>query len=50
MVSVLSAIFALFYDQNPYSPYSLTMAAQYKLNRNEFNRVAAEWTKKYAHM
>ena len=50
MVSVLSAIFALFYDQNPFSPYSVTMAAQYKLNRNEFNRVAAEWTKKYAHM
>ena len=50
MVSVISAIFALFYEQNPYSPYSLTMAAQYKLNRNEFNRVAAEWTRKYAHM
>ena len=50
MVSVISAIFALFYEQNPYSPYSLTMAAQYKLNRKEFNRVAAEWTRKYAHM
>ena len=42
MVNVISAIFALFYDQNPLSPYSLTMAAQYKLNRNEFNRIAAE--------
>ena len=50
MVSVLSAIFALFYDQNPFSPYSVKMAAQYKLNRNEFNRMAAEWTRKYAHM
>ena len=50
MVSVISAIFALFYEQNPYSPYSFTMAAQYKLNRKEFNRVAAEWTRKYAHM
>ena len=50
MVNVISAIFALFYDQNPLSPYSLTMAAQYKLNRNEFNRMAAEWTRKYAHM
>ena len=50
MVNVISAIFALFYDQNPFSPYSGTMALKYKLNRNEFNRIAAEWTRKYAHM
>ena len=50
MVNVISAIFALFYDQNPLSPYSGSMALQYKLRRNEFNRIAAEWTKKYAHM
>ena len=50
MVNVLSSIFALFYEQNPLSPYSVTMAAQYKLRRNEFNRIAAEWTQKYAHM
>ena len=50
MVSVISAIFALFYEQNPLSPYSVSMAAQYKLRRNEFNRIAAEWTQKYAHM
>ena len=50
MVDVISAIFALFYDQNPLSPYSLSMATQYKLNRNKFNQIAAEWTKKYAHM
>ena len=50
MVSVISAIFALFYEQNPLSPYSLTMAAQYKMRRGEFNKVAAEWTRKYAHM
>ena len=50
MVNVLSAIFALFYEQNPLSPYSVSMAAQYKLRRNEFNRIAAEWTQKYAHM
>ena len=49
MVSVISAIFALFYEQNPLSPYSWTMAGQYKLNRNEFNKTAAEWTQKYAH-
>jgi ubiquitin-conjugating enzyme E2 D/E len=36
MVDVISAIFALFYEQNPFSPYSLSMAGQYKLNRNEF--------------
>ena len=50
IVSVISAIFALFYDQNPFSPYSVSMAAQYKLNRNQFNKTAAEWTRKYAHM
>ena len=50
MVSVISAIFALFYEQNPLSPYSVSMAAQYKLRRGEFNRIAAEWTRKYAHM
>ena len=49
MVDVISAIFALFYDQNPFSPYSVSMAGQYKLNRNEFNKTAAEWTQKYAH-
>ena len=50
IVSVISAIFALFYEQNPLSPYSLTRATQYKLRRDEFNRIAAEWTQKYAHM
>ena len=48
MVSVISAIFALFYEQNPFSPYSTSMAIQYKMKRNEFNRVAQEWTRKYA--
>ena len=50
MVDVISAIFALFYEQNPFSPYSLSMAGQYKLNRNEFDRCAREWTRKYASM
>ena len=50
MVSVISAIFALFYEQNPLSPYSWARAGQYKLRRDEFNRIAAEWTQKYAHM
>ena len=50
MVSVISAIFALFYEQNPASPFSWSRAGQYTLRRNEFNRIAAEWTQKYAHM
>ena len=48
MVDVISSIFALFYDQNPDSPYSGVMAREYSTNRNEFNRKAREWTKKYA--
>ena len=48
MVDVISAIFALFYDQNPLSPYSGTMALQYKVRRKEFDKTAREWTKKYA--
>ena len=48
MVDVISAIFALFYDQNPDSPYSGEMAREYSSNRAEFNRKAQEWTKQYA--
>ena len=48
MVDVISSIFALFYDQNPDSPYSGQMAREYVTNRNEFNRKAKEWTKQYA--
>ena len=50
MVDVISAIFALFYDQNPDSPYSGQMAREYQTNRTEFDRKAREWTKKYAPM
>ena len=50
IVNVISAIFSLFYAQNPLSPYSAKMALQYSLNKSEFNRIAAEWTRKYAHM
>ena len=50
MVDVISAIFALFYDQNPESPYSGEMAREYQTNRALFNKNAAEWTKKYASM
>ena len=50
MVDVISAIFALFYDQNPKSPYSGEMAREYEHDRNTFNQKAKEWTAKYAHM
>ena len=50
MVDVISAIFALFYDQNPKSPYSGEMAREYETNRAEFNKKAKEWTKQYAPM
>ena len=50
MVDVISAIFALFYDQNPESPYSGEMAREYQTNRALFNKNAAEWTKKYSSM
>ena len=48
MVDVISAIFALFYDQNPKSPYSGEMAREYETNRPEFDKKVKEWTKKYA--
>ena len=50
MVDVISAIFALFYDQNPKSPYSGEMAREYEHDRHKFNQKAREWTAKYAHM
>ena len=48
MVDVISSIFALFYDQNPDSPYSGQMAREYVTNREEFNRKAKQWTQQYA--
>ena len=50
MVDVISDIFALFYSQNPDSPYSGEMAKEYTNNRPEFDRKAREWTKQYAQM
>ena len=50
MVDVMSAIFALFYSQNPRSPYDGKMAREYETNRREFDRKAKEWTQKYASM
>ena len=50
MVDVISAIFSLFYSQNPLSPYDGKMAREYETNRKEFDRKAQEWTKQYAPM
>ena len=50
MTTVISDIFALFYSQNPDSPYSSSMATEYVKNRPEFDRKAREWTKQYASM
>ena len=50
MTTVISDIFALFYAQNPDSPYDGVMANEYRNNRPEFDRKAREWTQKYASM
>ena len=47
-LDVIAAIFILFYQQNPFSPYSADMAKEYQSNRNKFDRKVKEWTKKYA--
>ena len=41
-------IFCLFYNQGIQSPYDDNIAAQYQNNRDEFDRIAKEWTRKYA--
>ena len=50
MTTVISDIFALFYIQNPKSPYNSNMANEYVNNKSEFDRKAREWTKQYASM
>lgn len=48
MVDVISAIFALFYNQNPNDPYDGAMARQYRANKPEFDRNVRKWTQEYA--
>ena len=48
MTSVIASIFVLFYKQNPSCSYSYERIEQYKSNRDEFNKNAAAWTKKFA--
>ena len=47
---VMTSIFALFYNQNPNSPYSFQQAKEFKENRAEFDKKAREWTQQYASM
>ena len=48
MIDIILDIYALFYNQNPFCPYSFQMAIEYQKNRKEFDRKAKEWTQKYA--
>ena len=41
-------IFCLFYNQGFDSPYDGKMAEQYVNNRAKFDKIAKEWTEKYA--
>ena len=47
---IIASIFALFYNQNPYSAYNNAQAEEFKNNRAEFDRKAREWTQQYAAM
>ena len=47
---IMTSIFALFYNQNPNSPYNNAQAEEFKNNRAEFDRKAREWTQQYAAM
>ena len=48
MIDIISDIYSLFYNQEPNNSHDLIMAKEYETDRNEFNRKAQEWTKKYA--
>ena len=48
MTEVLSLIFALFYKQNPNDPYDHAMAELFLKDREQFNKNAREYTRKYA--
>jgi ubiquitin-conjugating enzyme E2 D/E len=48
ITKVLLSISSLLTDANPDDPLVPEIARLYKANRAEFNRIANEWTKKYA--
>uniref|UniRef100_A0A0B7B1W6 E2 ubiquitin-conjugating enzyme n=1 Tax=Arion vulgaris TaxID=1028688 RepID=A0A0B7B1W6_9EUPU len=45
---VLLSICSLLTDPNPDDPLVSEIAATFKTNRSKYNRLAQEWTKKYA--
>lgn len=47
---VLLSICSLMTDANPDDPLVPEVAHQYKTNRAEYDRIAREWTRKYATM
>ena len=50
MSEVLSLIFALFYKQNPKSPYNTEMAKLFEENRQKFDENARLYTQQYANI
>uniref|UniRef100_A0A0B7B2S0 UBC core domain-containing protein n=2 Tax=Arion vulgaris TaxID=1028688 RepID=A0A0B7B2S0_9EUPU len=48
MTTVLRGIYSLLEDPNPDDPLVSEIAATFKTNRSKYNRLAQEWTKKYA--
>ena len=48
ITDIIVTIFSRFYVQNTDGPYDPLMAQEYITDREEFNRKAKEWTKKYA--
>lgn len=47
-VQVLLSILSLLTDPNPDDPLVVDIANIYKSNRAQYNKIAAEWTRKYA--
>lgn len=45
---VLISIVSLLMDPNPKDPLNREAAEKYLSDRNEYNRIAREWTRKYA--
>ncbi|XP_022157782.1 ubiquitin-conjugating enzyme E2 11-like [Momordica charantia] len=47
--SVLVAICSMMPDPNPDDPLEIEIARLYKNNRPQFDKIAREWTQKFAH-
>ena len=48
ILKVLLSISSLLTDPNPNDPLEAEIASQYKKNKEQFNKTASDWTKKYA--